>query len=523
MNATEISLKQIDLTQTNPREIYGFQSLKELAKSIEEHGVIQPILVRPKGKNRYELVCGERRFKASQIALKENIPVFIREMDDREALELQLVENLEREDVHPLHEAKAFLQLLNYKANTIANIALKIAKSQSYVVQRIQLNSLVDGWKELYLTNNEVTLSHALLICKLTQEDQNTLIEDAFDWGDRLKSVKELKDYINNRLLKILNNAPFDQKDAALVPEAGSCMNCSKRSGFNTLLFENIEEGNTCFDGACFDLKLQIHAVNRITTIIENQEDILLIHATHQGIPTKINALIESHKIPLYTRYEDFYGVADSDQQEDNKENESKKAIWVSGDQLGKEVFIKLTDKEDKTIKKSMADCSPEEQVIKIKTREVRSKEIDREKIQKAIIESLADSKFLNTPKQLDRVEVDTAMERLIIINSLNWSSKANVLQKLKLKYPTNKMSPLATIKWAQNITEDQMSFIIRRSFFDSFNKDLPHSNNAKILKEFATHCNDVPILDIEKAQKETTKKRQTRIKERIEKLQKNK
>ncbi|MEO1220162.1 MAG: ParB/RepB/Spo0J family partition protein [Pseudomonadota bacterium] len=138
----------------NPRKHFDETALEELAASIAARGVIQPIIVRPKGKGRYELVAGERRWRAAQKARLHQIPALVRELSDREVMALALIENLQREDLNPVEEARAYQRLADEEGMTQAEIARMVEKSRSHVanIQRLlglpeQVLDLVEGGK----------------------------------------------------------------------------------------------------------------------------------------------------------------------------------------------------------------------------------------------------------------------------------------------------------------------------------------------------------------------------------------
>jgi ParB family chromosome partitioning protein len=144
-------LKEIHPDPNQPRKFYDESAMQELIQSVKEKGILQPILVRPNG-NGFVLVCGERRYRASVAAGLTEIPTVIRHLSDDEALELQIIENLQRKDVHPMEEAVAFKSLLDnkQKVHTLEEIAARVGKSEFYVRQRMKLNALTKDWQEVF-------------------------------------------------------------------------------------------------------------------------------------------------------------------------------------------------------------------------------------------------------------------------------------------------------------------------------------------------------------------------------------
>jgi ParB family chromosome partitioning protein len=236
-------------SSTNPRQTFNEDALQELAASIREHGVLSPLLVRPRAERRFEIVFGARRYRGAALAEKATIPVCIREMTDAQVLEAQLVENLQRQDVHPLHEAQGFAALLRLEEPkySIELIAAKCGKLPGYVASRLRLTELAPAAVEAF-TKDEIGLGHALLLAKLQTEQQEEALaacgQESYTNGSKSKRillpVRHLREWIERNILLKLATAPFSKEDATLLPEAGSCVDCSKRTGHNTLLFEGI-------------------------------------------------------------------------------------------------------------------------------------------------------------------------------------------------------------------------------------------------------------------------------------------
>jgi ParB family chromosome partitioning protein len=163
----EIPVNKILPNPAQPRLSYEEASLTELADSIREHGVLQPILVRPVG-SQYELIAGERRWRASGLAQRETIPAIVAEFDDQTALEVSIIENLQREDVSPLEEAAMFRKMtdLGYSVRTLAE---KIGKDKGYVENRMRLADAPPEIRELVSVRKD-TISHAYELMKIGDE-----------------------------------------------------------------------------------------------------------------------------------------------------------------------------------------------------------------------------------------------------------------------------------------------------------------------------------------------------------------
>lgn len=261
---------------TNPRQTFDEDALQELAASIREHGVLSPLLVRPRAERHFEIVFGARRYRGAALAEKETVPVCIREMTDAQVLEAQLVENLQRQDVHPLHEAQGFAALLSLDEPkySIELIAAKCGKSSGYVASRLRLTELAPTAVEAF-TKDEIGLGHALLLAKLQTGQQEEALaacwQESYTNGSKPKRillpVRHLREWIERNILLELATAPFSKEDATLVPEAGSCHDCSKRTGHNTLLFEGIAaQHDSCSDPACYAAKVDAYVKQTVAT-----------------------------------------------------------------------------------------------------------------------------------------------------------------------------------------------------------------------------------------------------------------
>ncbi|MBB5064983.1 ParB/RepB/Spo0J family partition protein [Granulicella mallensis] len=270
----ELPIAILSESPTNPRRVFDEAFLKELASSIDSQGVLASLLVRPKNQ-RYEIVFGAQRFRAAQIAGKESVPVEIRDMTDAQVMEAQLVENLQRRDVHPLEEANSFKGLLDLEEPkySIEQIAVKIGKPPAYIATRLKLTELAEVVIDEFY-REEIGIGHALLLAKLPLDKQGEALKACFreDWSassDRkakrlLLPVRNLQTWVEQNILLVLKDAPFDKKDAHLVAIAGSCVDCPKRTGHNKLLFSDLSKQDACSDPNCYQAKVDAHVANAI-------------------------------------------------------------------------------------------------------------------------------------------------------------------------------------------------------------------------------------------------------------------
>jgi len=278
IKATEyrnVSLSLLNVSKTNPRRTFEDAALKELADSIRAQGVLSPLLVRPLTENGFEIVFGERRYRAAQLAGQDTVPVRIRQMSDAEALEAQLVENLIRAEIHPMEEAQGFRALLalDEPKYSIEQIAAKVGKSPMFVASRLKLADLVPKAVEAFYAD-EIGVGHALLLAKLPADVQEQALsacfKEVYNGSQKpariLLPVRNLQFWIDSNILLVLKDAPFNKRDAQLVPAAGSCADCAKRTGHNKLLFGDDlgRHGDRCTDPTCYQAKVSAHVAKTV-------------------------------------------------------------------------------------------------------------------------------------------------------------------------------------------------------------------------------------------------------------------
>ena len=189
----EIPLDEIRSNPYQPRVIFDSEALEELANSIKEHGVIQPIIVK-KGIKGFELVAGERRTRAARLAGLKNIPAIIKEFNDVEMMEIALIENIERENLNPIEEAKAYENILKINNITQEELAHKFSRSRSYITNMLGLLTLPDMVIKL-VESKELSMGHARSLSKL--EDPKKIEELALKIVHDDLSVRDTEKMIN--------------------------------------------------------------------------------------------------------------------------------------------------------------------------------------------------------------------------------------------------------------------------------------------------------------------------------------
>lgn len=245
-NFKEISIKKIKPSPNNYRKPTK-EAMKDLIESIKSKGVIQPILVRPlNGNGTFEIVAGHRRYTAALEAGLKEMPAIIRALSDEDALELQVIENSQREDPNPMEEAWGFKKLLDLGKHTIDTLADKIKCSLKYVTGRLNLLNLPkDAQKKIM--DEEISIGHAMLLTRLKNPvQQKELLEAIIEEN---LSVKDAKDALEN-FSHDISNAVFDTAE---------CEKCPYLSRNQTILFPELKESSECMDEKCYMKKTREH------------------------------------------------------------------------------------------------------------------------------------------------------------------------------------------------------------------------------------------------------------------------
>lgn len=199
-----------------PRRVFTTEALADLVLSIKEKGVLQPLLVRynPKKEGSYEIIAGERRFRASKMAGLEYVPVIIKDFGDKDALEVALIENLQREDLNPMEEAEAYKRLLKEFNYTQENLSQVIGKSRSHLANMMRLLDLPDEIKNM-VEKKDLTVGHARAL--LTASDPILLAHDVIKKGYSVRQTEKLAARKNSQFSKkALENSLF-QKDNDII------------------------------------------------------------------------------------------------------------------------------------------------------------------------------------------------------------------------------------------------------------------------------------------------------------------
>lgn len=243
--AVNIASDLIEPSNYNARKTFDADALGELAQSISVHGLIQPITVRRKGEKgeHYEIICGERRFRACRLLNLAEIPCIIREVTDQQAYDLSISENLQREDVPPMEAAEAYKRLIDTKRYDIASLAMQYGKSEKHIYQMLKLCDLITGIANL-VSMGKLTASAGIVVSKYDKKIQEDMLNNRFgkdgtgEWCHISANVLEGR--IRNCYTNDLNSYHFDK---------AKCLKCAH----NSTNFDLFADGSSC--GKCTNKK----------------------------------------------------------------------------------------------------------------------------------------------------------------------------------------------------------------------------------------------------------------------------
>lgn len=249
--ANKLKIMEIEPNHDQPRKFFDEKGLSELADSISQHGVLQPLVVRPMSNGTYQLVAGERRWRAARIAGLSEVPVIIKELSDEETIEIAMVENLQREDLNPLEEALGYKYMMDELHITQEQTAEKVGKSRPVIANALRLLKLPNQVQEM-VKNNVISSGHARALLGFNSESEiiaaaNLIIKEDLSVRDVEKLVK-----LSNKTIKETNQKAekrdkfYKEVELALKENLGRKIkikeNAKKESGIIEIEFLNKED-----------------------------------------------------------------------------------------------------------------------------------------------------------------------------------------------------------------------------------------------------------------------------------------
>jgi ParB family chromosome partitioning protein len=575
-NVANIDLNLIQVSPFNYRyqnEKASNGELEELANSIKEFGIIQPIVVRSIKNDQYEVVVGERRYRASKIAKVNSIPAIIQQLSDEEVQEMQVIENLQRENPHPITEAEGIAKFLNFtsKKYTIEDIAKRLGKSASYVYQRVKLLSLIEPLRALYRKEKLTTLQ-ALKLARLDEATQTEFFnENCEDWETEEDfEISNFEFQIENFEM-VLSKAPFNPKNGKLDIKAGPCTTCSFNTATTKSLFPEEETAARCTNRVCYANKCNLQAKLDLIQALKDNPSIPL--ATEGNSP--IFDLIEQGNELIANRLKLEYNVGyfdtidipeapDNDFDQDDEDEVSEyeenlatykeelaefeniialgktvKAIWIGEDsyhaKIGQIVYvvieqgetinysnskrteIKAKDYQEAKKAKTLTPEIIEAEKERLLNREQRAVELDAEKLQLAYHKKLEESAAIKEPgHQIGKADY-TALN-FLLFDSLGYYEKRSFAESVFNKEFSD-IDDSELLQKLNYLTKEEIMLMVRINLLKNSNSKSPNTLAAIILRNLVDNTKSIEIqTEIELIEK-TAKQRLADVEGKISKL----
>jgi ParB family transcriptional regulator, chromosome partitioning protein len=575
-NVVNIDLNLIQVSAFNYRyqnEKVVASDLLELASSIKEFGVIQPIVVRAIENEQFEVVVGERRYRASKLAKIVSIPAIIKELSDEEVQEMQVIENLQRENPHPITEAEGIAKFLSFttKKYTIEDIAKRIGKSASYVYQRIKLISLIEPLKAMY-RKDVLTTIQALKLARLDEATQLEFFnENCEDWeSEEDFEINNFEHQIDNYELE-LSKAPFNPKNGKLDSKAGACTNCAFNTATTKSLFPEEESSARCTNRSCYDNKCNLQGkVNLVKALKDNPNTPLATNGANQifELIDKDNELISNRvKLEYNVGYFDTIDIPDapdSDYDQDDEdelndyqenlaqyneelaefENDLKsgktvKAIWIGEDsystKIGQIVYvviekiersnyntsnkveIKAKDYQEARKTKTLTPEIIENEKQRLLSREERAVELDAEKLQLVYHSKLAESEAVSDPGHKIG-KADASVLNYLLFEELGYQEKRKFVTIISGK-DYNEINDTELVERFNNFTKEEVMLMVRMNLLKNSNSKNPKSLAGMMLRKLVDNTKSIDIATEIESSENTTKQRLEMLEEKISKL----
>lgn len=533
-NIVSVALADIQPSNYNPRKNFDETSLAELAESIRQQGVLQPIGVRPIEDNRFEIVFGERRYRDSQMAGLEEISAIVMDISDEVAEEMAITENLQRKDVTPIEEANAYQMLIDSGRHDVQSLAVQFGKNENYIRTRLKFVSLIPEIA-LLLEQDEITISVASEICRYGEDIQREVYDKHLKEGVQYNSWRGLKAAdvarsIERQYTADLNRYSFDKT---------LCLSCPHNTN-NMMLFCEGGCGN-CANRSCLAEMNTSYLVEKAMQMLAEHSTASLAHRTYNYNEAAVEHLIalgyevetldaypnEYPKTPIAPEKDDYdtpeeyeeaekeYGEEMNDYTEEcgellRKSEEGEISIYVTIEQNR----IALCYMENTRKANGTATEIPLSPVEKLEKQDKRNKEIALEKTvedtKKQILEvDMSERKF---------GQDEDKMVYFFLLSSLRREhfTEVGIEDKGSCYYLTGEDK----MRIIENLTAKQKA-VIRRDYLIANFKDA-HGNNAvaTLLLDFAEKHMPEELANIQNGYNEVYEKRHQRIEEKKSALQ---
>ena len=529
-----VALANVQPSNYNPRKNFDEASLAELSESIRQQGVLQPIGVRPIEDNRFEIIFGERRYRAALMAGLEEIPAIVMEISDETAEEMAVTENLQRKDVTPIEEANAYQKLIDSGRHDVQSLAVQFGKNENYIRTRLKFVSLIPEIAQL-LEQDEITISVATEICRYVEDIQREVYNKHLKEGIQYNSWRGMKASDVARNIECQYTTDLDR----YAFDKTLCLSCPHNTN-NMMLFCEGGCGN-CANRTCLAKMNASYLTEKAVRLMEERPDLSLCHESHNYNETVVERLTamgyevvsldyyakaypEQPEAPRKDDYEtdEEYEHAQSEYEQDlNGYMEKCEEIRTRSEAGEITLYFRIGNNDivlcyikNSTLAAVGADGTPQVQTLspveKLEKQDKRNKEIALEKtvedIKKQILEvDMSDRKFGQDEDKMiyffllpflrrEHFEAVGISEEKTAYHHLTDEEKMNIIA---------------------NLTGKQKA-IIRRDFLIANFKNASGSNaTASLLLDFAEKHMPEELAAIKNGHNEVYEKRHQRIEEK--------
>lgn len=498
-----LDITSIGVNPMNPRKSFDPRALGELSDSIKVVGVLQPITVRSKPVEeqehgeKYQLVCGERRWRAAAMAGLKEIPAIIRELTDDEAVDVAITENLQRKDVSPLEEADAFKYLLD-KGQSIADLCGRFGKSEFYVRGRLKLLTMSDDFREL-LDAGKISISQAMEIVKFDEEVQRKMYEQHFaqqcwnSWHDL--NAKALYQRTVQSYTKILDRYKFDKG------ECDTCPNCSK----NFSLFAAGDEEVTCQNDSCLQRKKREYELGSALKLQKQHPD-ADFYTMHKDCLKKAELEKQGHEVKIWPGWPNRIGAVVTKELKSKVEKGTARfAIWVYSDDpyFG---YIETTGGE--------SSSGENDKIKDLRNKDNRNKELEEEKTVSEVRDTIKNMD-VETLSAGELTAYESQLTLFILVQTLNKGQQ----EKLgKVQYYT--MSDEEAWNVVMNVTPEQIAYIHRCNILNQIGDHFRRDFKTNLFFDWVNSRDKSIIPAVELKYREVYLRRKEKIEARIAEIE---
>lgn len=525
-NIIRMAVADILPSAYNPRKRFDEESLRELADSIRQKGVLQPIKVRSlPNSDKYEIVFGERRYRAAQIAGLKEIPTTISDYSDAEAEEIAIMENLKRKDVTPMEEADAYQGLIDRGHHDVGTLAILFGKSESYIRSRLKFTALIPEIAEL-MESETISIAFANEICRYGEDIQREVYEQHLENESGYNCCRGMKasdvakaierDYTTN-----LEKYDFDKSVCAMCPH-----------NTNHLLLFSEEGCGKCTNRNCLADKIALHMVDKVINIVGENPNLSICHNTYNTNNDVISRLADmgyevdtvdyvspyptAPKVPMAENYGDNAEFEENLNKYD-EEKAKYEALCGKLDEMLKEGKITLYVQIQKS-NTSLCYVSHREgtknDVNKLSQIEELSKKDERNK-EIAVEKTIADTKKKILEVDMTATKFSADEERMVYFFMLSDLRKEHYTEVGLSEDKVGYLSDGDRLAIVNNLTAKTKA-IIRRDYIVNNLKNAYRGNaTASILHDFARKHMPDELTDIENGHNEVYDKRHQRIEEK--------